>query len=178
MKYTVEIAGRSLDVELVRQGQKIWAVRGEKRVPVELHQHAGSGLHTLIYGHRRLLLWLTGEGTGYAIHWRGRTYLANLEPSSVRRFRHHLRLHPTAKPSEEVVKSYMPGLIVKVEVQEGQRVQQGDGLLVIDAMKMENEIRSPCDGIIRKMAVEAGREVSRDQVLCVITTNHALGGSL
>lgn len=173
MKYTVNVAGRSIEVELMYKEGKIWASVGAQRVPVELHQHSTSGLHTLMYGHRRVLLWLTGQGTGYVMHWHGQAYLVDLALSSVQRLRQHLRQHPLAKADEEIVAAYMPGLIVKVEVQEGQRVRKGDGLLVMDAMKMENEIRAPCDGIIEKIAVDMGREVSRGQLLCVIRPDQA-----
>ena len=173
MKYVVDVSSKSIEVEVLTEGGKTWVVLGEKRIPVELHRHSTSAAHTLIYHTRKFTLWLTVQGTGYVIHWHGRAYPVNLELASARRLRHHLREHSTAKAEEEMVTAYMPGLIVKVEVKEGQAIQKGDGLLVIDAMKMENEIRSPCDGVIEKVSVEAGLEVSRGQLLCVISLNHS-----
>lgn len=173
MKYVVDLCGQSVEVEILKEEGKIWAVVGEKRMAVELHRHSAEGTHTLICNARKFTLWLTGQGTGYVIHWRGRAYPVDLEPASSWRLRHHLREHSVAEADEEIVTAYMPGLIVKVEVQEGQSVQKGDGLLVMDAMKMENEIRSPCDGVIKKIAVETGHEVSRGQLLCVIRLDHS-----
>lgn len=175
MKYTVDVGGKSIEVELVGQEGKIWATLGSRKVPVELHRLSKSeGLHALVYSDFRVTFWLTRqEEQYYNIQWHGRVYPVKVETSSVRDLRHYLRRHGEATAGEEIVKAHMPGLIVKVAIHKGQLVRKGTGLLVIDAMKMENEIRSPCDGIIKEVAVEAGHEVSRGQVLCVIGPNHA-----
>jgi pyruvate carboxylase subunit B len=62
----------------------------------------------------------------------------------------------------------MPGKIVQVEVKEGDRVAPGSGLLIIEAMKMENEIRSEGTGIVRAIRVKPGDAVERDAVLIEI----------
>jgi len=62
----------------------------------------------------------------------------------------------------------MPGLVLVVEVEDGDVVQAGEGLLIIEAMKMENEIRAPVDGVVRELAVTAGDAVERDTLLCVV----------
>ena len=50
----------------------------------------------------------------------------------------------------------MPGKVIEVRVKEGDRVRKGDVLLVLEAMKMRNEIVSPADGVVRGLAVSAG----------------------
>ncbi len=67
------------------------------------------------------------------------------------------------------VKSPMPGLIKSVDVEQGAVVKKGARLLVLEAMKMENDIAAPVDGSITKLQVEAGKAVEKNQVLCVIT---------
>ena len=57
------------------------------------------------------------------------------------------------------VKALMPGRIVKVQVSKGQRVRKGEGLLILEAMKMENEILAPADGTVDEVFVEAGQTV-------------------
>ncbi|CAN5895974.1 hypothetical protein BH20GEM1_BH20GEM1_18410 [soil metagenome] len=66
------------------------------------------------------------------------------------------------------VQAPMPGLVLVLEVAEGDRVEQGQGILIIEAMKMENEIRAPVAGVIRELAVAAGDAVERDALLCVV----------
>ncbi len=62
----------------------------------------------------------------------------------------------------------MPGLVVQYNVKEGDRVGKGQGIVIVEAMKMENEIASPIDGIVKKVAVEAGTPVTKGQLLAVI----------
>ena len=62
----------------------------------------------------------------------------------------------------------MPGKIVRVLVQAGDRVEAGQGLLVVEAMKMQNEIRSPKSGIVERILASAGQPVNAGEILCVI----------
>ncbi len=66
-----------------------------------------------------------------------------------------------APASGGVVKAPMPGLVVRVEVQEGQRVEAGEGLVVVEAMKMENELRATRAGVVSRVHVKAGQTVDR-----------------
>jgi hypothetical protein len=66
------------------------------------------------------------------------------------------------------VRAPMPGLIVAVEVEEGDRVETGAGLVVIEAMKMENEIVAPASGIVCEVGVRAGQAVEKDVLICRI----------
>ena len=68
----------------------------------------------------------------------------------------------------ETVNSPMPGTILSINVQNGSAVKKGDVLMVLEAMKMENEIMSPCDGTIASVNVNAGASVETGAVLCVI----------
>jgi biotin carboxyl carrier protein len=67
-----------------------------------------------------------------------------------------------------VVKSPMPGLVVKVLAAEGQEVKRGERLIVLEAMKMENDVKSPRDGRIAKIAVQTGDPVEGGRELLTI----------
>lgn len=77
---------------------------------------------------------------------------------------------PAAKPVTcgETVSSPMPGTILSVNVTNGATVKKGDVLMVLEAMKMENEIMSPCDGTVTSVNVSKGAAVETGAVLCVI----------
>ncbi len=66
------------------------------------------------------------------------------------------------------VPSPMPGTILSVNVAAGQAVKTGDVLLVLEAMKMENDIVAPCDGTVKQILVSKGSTVNTDDVLVVI----------
>jgi biotin carboxyl carrier protein len=63
------------------------------------------------------------------------------------------------------ITSPMPGLILNINVKEGQKVKNGDVLLVLEAMKMENSITSPKDGIVKLISVKKGLTVEKNQHL-------------
>lgn len=63
------------------------------------------------------------------------------------------------------VKAPMPGLVLDVVVNPGDSVKKGDNLLVLEAMKMENNIKSPSDGIIKSIPVTKGKSVEKNEVL-------------
>jgi biotin carboxyl carrier protein len=62
----------------------------------------------------------------------------------------------------------MPGKIVRVLVQAGEKVQAGQGLLVVEAMKMQNEIRSPKSGTVERLLVKEGQPVNAGEILAWI----------
>lgn len=68
----------------------------------------------------------------------------------------------------ETVSSPMPGTILDVKVQNGTAVKRGDVLMILEAMKMENEIVAPCDGTIASVNVTKGSSVETGSALCVI----------
>ena len=63
------------------------------------------------------------------------------------------------------IKAPMPGMVVKVEVDVGDRVELGQGIVVVEAMKMENELQAQAIGVVRRVHVEPGQAVEKDQVL-------------
>lgn len=63
------------------------------------------------------------------------------------------------------IKAPMPGLILEINVAVGQEVQEGQNLLILEAMKMENSFDSPRSGVIKAIAVEKGQAVDKGQLL-------------
>ena len=75
---------------------------------------------------------------------------------------------PTASASGTSVLSPMPGSILAVNITNGQSVRAGEVLMILEAMKMENDIVAPCDGIVKQVLVTKGTTVETDQVLAII----------
>ena len=63
------------------------------------------------------------------------------------------------------IKAPMPGLILEINVKEGQEVKENDALLILEAMKMENVINSPREGIIKSIQVKQGQTVDKNMLL-------------
>lgn len=75
---------------------------------------------------------------------------------------------PAAVAAGEVVKSPMPGNILKIQVSQGQQVKEGDVLIILEAMKMENEIVAPKTGSVAQIIVTKGQVVETGAPLAVI----------
>ena len=71
---------------------------------------------------------------------------------------------------ENVLLSPLPGMVVNILVKKGDRVYRGQDLVVIESMKMESGVSSPCDGIVDNVAVTVGKTVETDEVLITFTT--------
>jgi biotin carboxyl carrier protein len=63
----------------------------------------------------------------------------------------------------------MPGKVVRLLVQTGDKVETGQGLLVVEAMKMQNEIHSPKSGTVERLMVKEGQPVNAGEVLCIVS---------
>ena len=73
-----------------------------------------------------------------------------------------------ASAGQAAVKSPMPGTIIQVNVCRGDKVKQGDVLMILEAMKMENEIVSPVDGTVVELCVPDKRDVGKDELLVLL----------
>ena len=74
----------------------------------------------------------------------------------------------TAPAGGQKVEAPMPGTILDIKVQAGQSVKKGDVLVILEAMKMENEIMAPCDGKVTGVNVRKGDSVETAALLCTI----------
>ena len=71
--------------------------------------------------------------------------------------------------SDTAITAPIPGVVLRYEVEVGQSVQQGDEVVVLEAMKMENTLPSPVSGVVKELAADLGATVAKDAVLAIIT---------
>jgi biotin carboxyl carrier protein len=68
----------------------------------------------------------------------------------------------------EYILSFIPGTVLDILVEPGQKVRKGDGLMLLDAMKMQNLLKSPNDGVVKNVPVKKGDKVSKGTVLLIL----------
>ena len=104
-------------------------------------------------------------GSGLLVHSGGAEFqIEIIDPRSYRRG----RSGSVEMEGRQEIVAPMPGRVVRVLVAAGQKVESGQGLLVIEAMKMQNEVRSPKSGTVERLA-EEGRTVKAGETLAVVT---------
>jgi biotin carboxyl carrier protein len=70
------------------------------------------------------------------------------------------------KPADpRIILSFIPGTVLDIMIEEGQAVKKGEELMILDAMKMKNKLKSNMDGIVKSIAVKKGDKVSKGTVL-------------
>jgi len=143
-------------------------VGGVRRVPGEgwtlVLDDADHGCGRLVNGVRTLPVLVEGSGPDWVVTLRGRRI-----PVSVRTWRERLIAEAEtavrAQSGPIVVKATLPGLVVAVMVEVGHEIAEGATLLTIEAMKMQNEVRSPRAGTVIEVAVASGQAVATGAAL-------------
>lgn len=77
----------------------------------------------------------------------------------------HLGMDNLNTQKFNVLKAPMPGLVLRIEVAEGDQVAEGDSLLVLEAMKMENVLKAPGGGVVKHIAINNGQAVEKNETL-------------
>ena len=161
MKYFVTVGGR--EIEVVIDGERV-TVEGRT---VVVHQTTipGTPLHQVVIDGRVLLLPVERLSAGrWAVtSWGERREATVLDE----RARHIQSLVRQAEPQAQggVIRAPMPGLVLRIPVSVGDAVSPGQGILVLEAMKMENEIKAVAPGVVASIPVQAGQAVEKGQVL-------------
>ncbi len=91
-----------------------------------------------------------------------------VEDAKIKSMRKAESISRVADLGEKVVKAMLPGNITKILVSEGDAVRAGDTLLILEAMKMENEIVAPSSGKVKEIRVSEGQRVETGDVLVVL----------
>ncbi len=161
MKYHVTLDGRPYEVELGPEGVR---VDGEP-VEVDLSTVPGTPVRTLLLDGRSHRLVAHQQARGrWTLHLGGRRLEAEVVDERTRRIREMTGISGAAA-GPRTVTAPMPGLVLEVEVEEGDEVEVGQGLVIVEAMKMENELRAQAPGRVARVLVAAGEPVEKDQVL-------------
>lgn len=138
-------------VEIEEKGRDKCHVKiGEKMMEIELMEVSG-GLYHLIVNGKPLSLQVSRVKDGMEVLTKEGKFSFSIFPVPLSMMKEK---GSTEKKFVNIVKSPMPGRVVKIYVKEGDLVEKNSVLLTLEAMKMENEIRSPVKGIVKKMYVK------------------------
>ncbi len=161
MIYAVLVDGQVIDVEV--DGERV-TVAG-RAYTASLGAIPGTPLRQLLLDGRPSTFSIESLGRGrWAVAPGGERWEVEVLDERAR----HIRTLTSAgdpKRASPALRAPMPGLVLRVQVLPGQRVPAGAGLVVLEAMKMENELKAPAPAVIKAVRVEPGAVVEKGQVL-------------
>jgi len=164
MKYIAQVDNITYEIEITPQGDI--TMDGEP-IEADLLKVDPLGLYTLLMNHQSSELVVEEQQHGYRV-----TMESNVFDVMVADER-HLRMESSradvsAGDGDLPIAAPIPGLVVKVMVTEGQTVALNDPLVILEAMKMENEIRAPRAGEIKDISIEVGQSVEGNAQMMVL----------
>ena len=163
MELIVTVAGRTERVLVERDGERLRVQVGER--PYDVDQAAVGPRHwSILVGGEQFEVAVLPRGPGrwWVSSVRGGVLAEVTDPLS------HLARQGAARGGgrrREQVTAYMPGRVVSVLVAEGDAVRAGQGVIVLEAMKMQNEIQAEHDGVVKRVCVEPGQAVEGGDLL-------------
>jgi acetyl/propionyl-CoA carboxylase alpha subunit len=161
MQYRYQFGEQVLDITIERDGQGFRAVFEGQSYPLEILD-AQPGALSLRFEGRPLTVYWAAQGGQKWISLDGCTY--RLEPPRPR----GSRAASGAEMVGEAVRAPMPAQVREVQAAAGERVERGQTLLLLEAMKMEIRVRAPTGGTVKRLMVSVGQAVEKDQVLAEI----------
>ena len=137
MAYVVKVDNREFKVDIERVGISFTVFLNGKKTNVEVAHEEGSSM-TLIVGSRSYTIAMESEDQ---IVVNGEAYSVEVVDEDIQRF---MKAAPDRLQKKELaIKGVMPGLVIDVSVKEGDTIKKEDGLLIVEAMKMQNEMCTP-----------------------------------
>lgn len=164
MKLKAEVGSASTDVDLSRDGSTVSARVGDRDYELTVSEPE-PGVFLLKDGSKIYEASTSSTSEGILVTIGGNEHLVKLiDPK---------RLRGSAGSTDDAsgraeIKTAMPGKVVRILKSAGDAVEKGEGVIVVEAMKMQNEMRSPKDGVIDAINVAEGDTVSAGDVLVVI----------
>ncbi len=163
MKYFARIGTHEYVVE-IEKGEIL--LDGEP-VLLDLEQGGVPGLYSLLFNHQSHELLINADRFNYTVALRGEQFQVQVEDERARKLNAR-RKPPVIPDGELVLTAPIPGLVVKVLVAEGEQVAEDQPMVILEAMKMENELRSPRAGKVRYVKIVAGQRVEQNSLLIVM----------
>jgi biotin carboxyl carrier protein len=165
VKLQIEIAGQKHRVEVAQAGERpVWTIDGQ-RLEADATE-VSPGIYSILINGKSFDVRVESLGAELRAIAGGREFRVVIQDE--REWRRNRGSAVEAEGRQQVL-APMPGKIVRVLVSAGDSVRAGQGLLVVEAMKMQNEIRAPKSGTIDRVRVVEGQTVNAGEVVVIVS---------
>ena len=161
MRYVTTVDGKEYEIEVVDERH----IRiGDRLIAVDFKSISGQLVFSLILDGKSYESFVYHTDEDWQVLLRGRQFQVKVEDEREKRLKAAAG-GGIAEGGEFHLKAPMPGLVVAVPVSEGQQVEKGQVLVILESMKMQNELKSPRDGVVDRIRVKPGESVEQKQTL-------------
>lgn len=161
MKYVTTIEGKEYQIEVVDEHH----VRvGERLLAVNFESVSGQPVYSLILDGKSFESYVYQGEEDWQVLLRGHLFQVKVEDEREKRLKAAAG-GGVVEGGEFKLKAPMPGLVVSIPVSEGQEITKGQVLVILESMKMQNELKAPRDGKVDRIRVKAGESVEQKQTL-------------
>lgn len=165
MKYIASVGDQEFTMDVNREDEV--TVDGTTYA-VDIQGVGNHGLYSIIIDGRSYDVFVDEQDEDFLVVMWGGLFEVKVQDERTRRLA-GLRRGPVAPVGEVLIKAPMPGVVVEVPVSEGQPVETGDVVVVLESMKMQNEFKSPRPGVVHYIRVKIGDRVDQDQIMVTIS---------
>lgn len=163
MNYITVINGKRFEIDIQNDGTLL--VNGEPR-DVDFFT-LGASLYSVITENQSYEVVIEEQQGEYQVQMRGHLFTGQVLDERAQLLASR-RGGFVTDSGEIEIKAPMPGLIVAIPANEGQEVKAGDTIIILESMKMQNELKAPRDGTVQRISVEAGQSVEQNKLLVTI----------
>ncbi len=164
MNYITTIADQEYNIEVL--DKRHISVNG-KVMQVDFESISGQPVYSLLIDGKSFEAFVSPDEDEWQVLLLGRQYPVKVEDAREKRLRAAAG-GGAQSGGDFQLKAPMPGLVVAVPVAEGQQVEKGQVLLILESMKMQNELRSPRAGKVQRVKVKPGESVEQRQVVVTV----------
>lgn len=165
MKYIATVDGQEYTIEIESDSQVV--VNGQP-IQVDFRKVGSLTLYSLLLDNHSFEVVVEDEGRGICqVVLGGNLYRVRVEDERTRRLS-NVNHRPQLGGGEVTIRAPIPGMMVKILVAPGDTVSDGQGVAILEAMKMENELLAPREGTVREVRVSSGEVVEQGQILVTI----------
>lgn len=164
MKYIATIGGRSFEIDISEAGE---ILADGQRLELDFQSVGDEPIYSMLLNGESFEANVSSGDTGVEVLLRGQLFLVDVEDERQRRLRETADV-AKVEEGEYNMAAPMPGLVVAVPVKVGQQVEKGENLIILESMKMQNELKAPRGGKVSSIRVGPGDSVDQYQVLLTL----------
>jgi biotin carboxyl carrier protein len=167
MKYYAQLDNKEIEMDIHERGGVLEVRLGDRVYNIDVQRVSDPSLYSLLINndsHELMIEDREGECDVLVAGELFRVFVQDEWAYRLANIQRKTKLHE----GELLIKAPMPGVVKQIEVSVGDQVEQGKGLVILEAMKMENEIKAPRQGTVKAVSVSTAEKVEQGRVLVVL----------